>query len=388
MKKTFLILTLIVATAIAMAARNDKNRINLAYDVNYEMMFDNREFYKSRFSRSMTIFGSRLTPSLGVQVIQPDKTTHKVMAGIDILRNFGASPITSSVAAQGSPETSEKLNHQALFKEMTLWYYMKKSDRKKSFEMYAGIFPRRFMEGSYSEVFFSDSLAFYDNNLEGLLMKYRKKDAYVELGCDWMGQYGDSRREKFIVYSSGAKALDKTIQIGYSAYMYHFACSREVVGVVDNILMNPYVRIDLSSPTRHNILTITLGWLQAFQHDRLNVGHYIYPCGGELTVNARHKNIGIRNYTFYGTDMMPYYNSKDIGGYKYGSRLYMGDPFFRIHDDGSSGPGFYDRLEFYYIAKPGRLLNIKVSGTFHFHKRYSGCQQLVSLLFDLDEIIR
>ena len=99
-------------------------------------------------------------------------------------------------------------------------------------------------------------------------------------------------------------------------------------------------------------------------------------------------NFGLKNHLFYGTDMMPYYNSKDIGGYKYGSRLYVGDPFFRVFDDGTTGYGIYDRLEVYYTPRLGKLLDLKVSALFHFNKGYSGCQQVVSLLFNLQEIVK
>ena len=80
----------------------------------------------------------------------------------------------------------------------------------------------------------------------------------------------------------------------------------------------------------------------------MNVGSYVFPCGGEMDVDIRKWNVGISNSLFYGNDMMPYYNSKDSSGYKYGNMLYMGDPFYRVHDNGSTAPGFYDRLEAYY----------------------------------------
>lgn len=86
--------------------------------------------------------------------------------------------------------------------------------------------------------------------------------------------------------------------------------------------------------------------------------------------------------------MMPYYNSKDSSGYKYGNMLYMGDPFYRVHDNGSTSPGFYDRLEAYYEPQIGDFLKIRVSAMFHFNGRnYSGCQQTVSLKFNLQRLL-
>ena len=45
------------------AGENEDAKVRLAYDVDFKMNFDNREFYRSSFSNSMTIFGARLTPS-------------------------------------------------------------------------------------------------------------------------------------------------------------------------------------------------------------------------------------------------------------------------------------------------------------------------------------
>ena len=388
MKNIFTAIIIGILASVSLMAENESHKTEFVAGADFEMKFDNREFYRSRFSRSMTIFGARLTPSVGLNITQSDGISHKIMTGIDVLKDFGASPISETIAGSGTDETSASLNHKDLFKELTLWYRMEKINGDNSLEIYAGIFPRRFMEGNWSTAFFSDSLSFYDNNLEGMLLKFRRPNAYYELGCDWMGQYGQSRREKFMVFSSGEGKVARNLSLGYSAYMYHFACSREVIGVVDNMLINPYISMDLKEKTKMDTFTLTAGWLQAFQHDRLNVGHYVFPCGAELRTDIGKWNFGLRNHLFIGTDMMPYYNSNDIGDIKYGSRLYMGDPFFRVHDDGSKGPGTYDRMEIYYSPKLGKLLDIKVSAIFHFNKAYSGCQQMVTLRFNLHETIR
>ncbi len=52
------------------ARQDESEKVRFAYDVDFEMRFDNREFYRSAFSNSMTIFGARLTPSFGIYVPQ------------------------------------------------------------------------------------------------------------------------------------------------------------------------------------------------------------------------------------------------------------------------------------------------------------------------------
>ncbi len=123
-------------------AQDEKKKVDFVYDINFEMNFDNREFYRSAFSRSMTI--------------------------------------------------------------MTL---------------YAGIFPRRNMADRYSDAFFSDSLKFYDNNLEGILLKFKRPDAEFEAGCDRMGQYSENQRERFMILTSGEGQVAPVMAIGYAGYM-------------------------------------------------------------------------------------------------------------------------------------------------------------------------
>ncbi|MBE6217288.1 MAG: hypothetical protein E7124_04505 [Bacteroidales bacterium] len=358
--------------------------VRFAYDVDFDFNFDNREFYKSGFSSSMTIFGARLTPSIGIEV----GNTHKLMLGIDVMKDFGASQVSPEIAGDGSAETGAAQHNADLLREIILYYRLDRQLGKTDMTLYAGIFPRRMSEGRYSQAFFSDSLRFYDNNLEGLLLKFRRPKAYFEVGCDWMGQYGQARRERFMIYSSGEGSLTKFLSLGYAGYMYHFANSAEVKGLVDNILINPYARFDFGHMTGMQALSVRVGWLQALQNDRDHVGHYVFPGGGELDLEVRNWNFGIRNSLYYGTDIMPYYNNADVGGHKYGHRLYLGDPFYRIHDDGAAGIGTYDRLELFWAPRYD-FLTVKVGALFHFNDfRYSGCQQVVQLFFDLEALMQ
>ena len=349
-----------------------KVKVGFVYDLDFDMQFDNREFDGTSYTSSMTVFGARVTPAVGVGLQQKNGTKHRLMVGIDIMKNFGAASKNSE-----------------LFDEMTLYYDVKKQLGKTGFEMVAGIFPRRYAEGSYSQAFYSDSLRFYDNNLEGLLLKFSRPKAYFEIGCDWMGMYDTYSRERFQIFSSGEGRVLPFLSLGYAASLYHFSCSGVSIGVVDNALINPYLRFDLASMADMQALSVRLGWLQALQNDRANVGHYVFPGGAEVVMEVQKWNVGLRNDMFIGTDIMPYYNTVDNAGYKYGNVLYMGSPFYRVWDDGRDGIGLADRLEVYYAPKFGApYLDMKVSAIFHFDgEKYCGCRQMVSLNFNLEKLL-
>jgi hypothetical protein len=294
------------------------------------------------------------------------------MAGVDVMKDFG-----DSLAAKD------------LLREVTLYYNMEKRFKRNEFTMYAGIFPRKTMEGRWGEAFFSDSLTFYDNNLEGLLLKLRRPKAYFELGADWMGLTGEYRRERFMIFTSGQGRILPYTHLGYSAYVYHYAGSRKVRGVVDNILLNPYLTVDLSRPLGMQDFRITAGWIQALQNDRKNIGTYTFPGGGELDIQVRNWNVGIRNRLYIGRDLMPLYNKLDAGGFKYGNEtLYLGDPFYRVNDRGEQKVGSYDRLEFFYAPKVGNCVSISIKAILHFNElTYSGFQQMVGVKFNIQDMI-
>ena len=385
MKK--LIFIFIFLSAGLIEAR-EKPKASFAYDVDFEMRFDNREIPGNFFTPSMTIFGARLTPQVGLALNESNGASHRLMAGIDVMKDFGASPISELIAGGETGETALVQNNIGLFREISLYYNFRKKIAKTDMEIYAGIFPRRAMEGSYSQAFFSDSLKFYDNNLEGLLLKFKRPGAYFEVGCDWMGQYGVARRERFMIYTSGHGKVLPFMSLGYAAYMLHYANSDKAKGLVDNILLNPYALFEFGDRLGMQALSFRLGWLQAMQRNRRHVGTFIFPYGGEFDQEIRNWNVGVHNRMFFGYDMMPYYANVDDAGLKYGSQLYFGDPFYRIHDDGSTGAGFYDRLEVYYEPEISDFLSLKVSALFHFNgMRYSGCQQMIGIRFNLEELL-
>ena len=69
------------------AAPDDAGKVRFAYDADFEMNFDNREFDHSHILPSMTIFGARLTPAIGMTYRQKNGARHRLMAGIDIMKD-------------------------------------------------------------------------------------------------------------------------------------------------------------------------------------------------------------------------------------------------------------------------------------------------------------
>ncbi len=373
-----IIASLIFVTTFALTS---SAQIRFDYNVNFDFRFDNREYDRSGFQNSQTLFGARLAPSVGFNAAVGN-TTHRLMAGVDALSQFGTS--------------DKEIRCNLMF-----WYQLGMKFRKTDFKLSAGLLPRSFSKGEWSPLFFSDYLKFYDNRFEGLLLSWERQKSYFELGCDWVGVANGERREEFMVFSSGRVRPVKWLKVGWEAYMLHYACSDVLKEVNDNILAEPYVTFDFAPLTGIQEFSLKGGWIQALQRDRANIGHYVAPYAGEVVATLQHWGAGIQNRFVTGRNLMPYSRHIDAAGVPYGGNFYLGDPFYELVDprwdgwkdvgDGGTSDiqrGLYDRLEIYYAPKICAGLHIRASLFFHFHwRQYSGTNQTVSLVFDLNELM-
>lgn len=386
MKKT---LTIAILSLVAWSS-TAQTKPQFVYDVNFQYNLDNREFYAGDelYTTSRTFNSARLTPGAGFRFKQDNKLTHKVMAGIDVLKNMGEYSVYSD---------DKNLDNWDLFHEVTLWYNLEADLRKVRINGYAGMFPSRFSafgQPSFSRniprAFVSDENLFYDPNIEGLLVNAQRKHAFYEIGLDWMGLYGSQRRERFRIYTYGKGAVSDWLDVGWVANFHHNASSVEYCGVVDDNLVSPFVELDLRKlfRSRPEVLSVTLNYLQGIHQDRVRDTGLELAFGGEATLDVRNWGAGICNSLYYGTSQMPYHAL-------YASGLYRGNPFYQVR--GVAGDwkenGYYDRLEVYYQPKIASFLDFRISVVAHFasnasHSGYQGWQQKFSLVFDLEKALR
>lgn len=333
-----LILSLLWAMTIVGAGAQE-----FEWSVDFDMNFDNRE-YASLSVPSQTLFGARLTPMVGFGW---DEGRNALMAGIDVVKTFGRDRFSEDP-------------------QLVLYY----AYRSQRFRATAGVFPRRMMLGDYSPAIFSDSVRFYDNNLDGLLLQYTGERGFAELGVDWDGAYSKEEREKFRIFSSGR--IDRGVFVGgYTLSVYHFAGREGVKGVVDNIAVEPYVGLDMKRLLPLDCATVTAGWLQTMQRDRISGEKGVRPAGGELRLKVEKWHAGIDNRLYVGDDLMPYFS-------RYGGELYAGERFYSL-EGGTSD--CYDRLEFYYdrLWSTRADIGLHVGFVFHFAGGRVVTQQVLRL---------
>lgn len=370
--------------------RQETTKLSFLYDANFEYLFDNREYDGSggAYTSSMTLNALRLSPVIGLGIESPGGATHKLMLGIDIRKNMGENPTQEG--------DSDSWNWD-MFQQITAWYQFGMEKGNTRLDAYFGIIPRRLLQGEYNEAFISDSLAFYRSNIEGPLFRITRPRAVYELGLDWAGMIDEDRREQFHVFSYGKGLIaGDWLHAGWTFDLQHYANTTLYKGVVDNILAEPYLQAELGNRVGLQQFTAKFSLLAGMQQDRRLDEGWDVPFGGRLVLSAMQWNLGLTNSLYVGTSLMPYYNDYDDGGNKYGSSLYWGNPFYRIHrypgETDWDEVGVYDRIEAFWQPNIADGLKLRFSVVGHFVGDsewfgFGGCQQKISLIFDLGEAL-
>ncbi len=388
----------IAAILLAFIPAAAQNKATFKYDVNFGYEFNNREYDAGGrlYSNSYTTNAARLTPSVGLDFKQSNRLSHNVMLGIDLFKNMGDA---SGAAYDKSVENWD------MFKEITLWYNIEARLDEATIRGWAGIFPRRFSVFGCGDtprddipgrniptVFLSDYFRFYDNNVEGILISAARRNAYYELGLDWLGMYGNYRREQFKVYTYGKGRVLDWMNMGWSGEIHHYANAVQYGHVMDNVLLSPFIEFDMNEiiGSRLQDLKISLNAMTLVHRDRKEESSMNFSGGGQLTFAVRNWNVGLFNETYFGNDLMPYFSSTAPEGSIYGTDLYHGNPYYRVggmKEDGAT-TGLYNKLEAYYQPGIADFLDLRISAVMHFTDAgFQGWQQKIGLVFNLEKAL-
>ena len=230
----------------------------LRLEADFTTLFDNTEYASMKGVSSGTLFGARLTPKVGIEW----QYRNQLMVGADLYQDFGHDKFLSDAKLQ-------------------LYYAFQDYNAK----VYAGIFPRSAMKGLRSPLLFDPAYCYHNNSIAGVLARYddSKTPSYVEFAMDYTGMRSFDTRESFAIMSSGmhslnAQFINGRIAYGYDFYMGHYAKDynpETVDGVVDNILLTPYVELECRNfgvliGQKWMTLNVRLSYIQSLQRDRIN----------------------------------------------------------------------------------------------------------------------
>lgn len=318
-----LLLALVCGGGYTLSAQEEKPKLRLGVD--FATLFDNSEYASMKGVSSGTLFGARLTPQVGLEW----QEHNTLMLGADLYQDFGDKRFLSAAKLQ--------------------LYYAYKAEKVR---LYAGIFPRTAMRGLQSPLFFDPAYCYYNNSIAGVLARYHNPTGanYIEFAMDYTGMRSFDTRESFAIMSSGEyklnylfEAILDPLSIGYNFYMGHYAKDynpETIDGVVDNILLTPYIEYAGVPLFSMGLYAVTfdarLSYIQSLQRDRINENVWEHPFGGELLVNFGWNGLELSNRLYMGKgSLLTYYN-------RYGSDVYHNVPLYRTEK------GIYDAIALSY----------------------------------------
>lgn len=337
-KRIYLLLSML-ACAYAFASAQ-----GVTWSVDVNTIFDNREG-DNFYSDNGTIFLTRVSPEVGLTMLDG---MHKIAGGVSWIQPCG----------------DDWKRHKV---KPVVYYRYNDKDLRVSF----GIFPRSQFIEALPTFLLSDSIAYNQPNVRGLLLQYVKPRGYAELSLDWRSQQSETAREAFNINFNGLWNPRGVLIVGGHAQINHLAKRKnapEGEGVNDDIMVNPYLGFNLSSSTALDSLVIKTGALVSLQRSRA-VGGWQNRAGVLINAIAEKKRISIEETFFAGKGVMPLYPT-------FGTLLNMGDPYFQAP--------LYSRTDVNFHFIRNRFVNLEASLVFHYTEEAFGFWQQLKLRVFID----
>ncbi|MGM9803691.1 MAG: hypothetical protein ACI308_05885 [Muribaculaceae bacterium] len=328
-------LTLIVMVLAALCATAQQ----LTWSVDFKSVLDNRE---GDNANDQTIFFTRLSPEVGVQLPGGE---HSISGGV-----VWNQPV-------GNGWHDYKLCP-------TLYYRFVRDAWRVDF----GMFSREHLMEQAPKFLWSDSIAYEQPNVRGVLMQYVKPKGYVELMLDWRQLQTETQREAFNVMlnSRYAPQAGGVLSMGERLQYNHLAKQKnapEDQGVNDDFMFNPWLGVDLSRFTGLDSLSLRAGAVLSMQRCRADGQGWQNAAGVLVEANAEWRWLGVRETFYAGGNLMPLYG-------KFGAELNMGSPYYQAKT--------YSRTDVYAHIVRNQYVDLEAAFNLHITKDVTAFwQQLV-----------
>jgi len=318
----------------------------LNWSVDFSSVFDNRE---GDSSNDQTIFFTRLAPEIGVTLPGGE---HQIAGGV-----VWNQPV-------GNGWHDYKLCP-------TLYYRLMRGAWRVNF----GMFSRDYLMEQAPKYLWSDSIAYQQPNVRGVLMQYAKRCGYVELMLDWRQLQSETQREAFNVYVNSKYDLRKggVLQIGERLQYNHLAKQKNAPddqGVNDDFMFNPWIGLDMSNHTSLDSLNVRAGAVLSMQRCRADGEGWRNAAGLLVEATAEWRWLGMRETFYAGENLMPLYG-------KYGAELNMGSPYYQAKT--------YSRTDVYAHIVRNRYVDFEAALNMHVTKDVFAFWQQLSLRVYIDQ---
>lgn len=329
-----------VLTALACAAQE------VTWSVDMNSIFDNREGSSNDYyCIDQTLFLTRLAPEIGIRFLPGQK----IAGGVSWIQPVGNGWRDYKICP-------------------TLYYNYNVGHWRMNF----GMFPRTQLMEPMPTVLWSDSLAYHEPNIRGMMLQYMAAKGYAEAFLDWRSLQSETHREAFNLNFNGIWNPCGALLLGGHLQYSHLAKQKDAPldqGVNDDVTINPYVGLNLAKAVGADSLVVKAGYVQTLERDRSGENKWKSPKGALIDIVAEKGIFGVKETMFAGENIFPLYG-------KYGHLLNLGDPYFQAP--------FYSRTNVYAYIVRNQFVNLVASLDYHYTKEEKGFWQKLLLRVYLD----
>ena len=327
-------------------AAEEAKRVRFIYNVDFATYFDNRE-YKAPYQMPQTLLNFRLSPDIGVRISDRAGGVHELVAGVRYTQPLGG-------------------NWRDIHIAPTAYYHF----QYRGFDVGMGAIPYENRIAPLPDWVMYDSLVYMHPNIQGALMSYRDKRGYVEFLCDWRSSQTAERREMFRLVLDGRYQY-KWLMTGGLFSLNHKAgfAAPNHEAVMDDINLNAFVGVNLSSYTPLDSLSLQVGYIFEWERDRAT-DESLFPQGMLVELYARWWFLGLKNTFFYGENLQPFRSRN--------AYFNLGDPFYQSR--------LYNRTDLIVYLYRSSFVNFYFSWNMHYDTYHLQHQQQLIVRFNLDGI--
>lgn len=338
----------------SLEARQEAKPVRLEYDVDFTSYFDNRE-YNSQYQIPQTIFSFRLSPEIGMRILDRAGGKHRLMAGVRYTQPLGGDWRDARIIP-------------------TAYYHY--SNYGVNLQLGAVPYEHRIL--SMPDWLLYDSIAYSHPNIQGALISYQDKRGYIEMMCDWRGSQRSDRREAFRVLIDGQYQY-KWFFVGGLAHLNHTAMSGDTAlshyeSLYDDLNLGAHIGFDLTQYTPLDSLAVKAGYILGYARDR-GRNRLFTPQGFLLEVYANWWFLGLKNTLYIGDNLQPLRQSDNLGT-PIGALMCQGDPFYQAR--------LYNRTDLFVYFYRSSFVNCYFSYNMHYQGGRLQSQQQLIVRFNLN----
>lgn len=294
-----------------------------------------------------TFLFTRISPEIGIKLASSNTRSHLLKGGVTWFQ-----PMNDGLDG---------------YKVLPTLYYQYRD--KGKWRITVGMLPRTQLMERAPHYLWSDSMAYHQPNIRGVLAQYRHRNgSRAELYLDWRQMQSETRREAFNVDFNGKwfPLSGKGLWLGGYLQYNHLAKRKnapEGEGVNDDLSINPMMGYNwLGNEATGTSVQFKAGAIVNRERARCDE-KWLTASGFVANAHAQWRFLEAEENIYAGKNLFPLYD-------RFGSELNMGDTYYCSK--------FYSRTDVVAHIVQNSFIDLNTSFTLHTNQETTGFWQQIS----------